>query len=125
MTMTTRWNVQIGEIREEISGDLLKALGYREPYSNDETHTARYDNYFTGLSFPVPLASAFASGLHGDDAALQAIRMMDERRAANEIETSRQKVAEINLQAAQERRAAEGIALARERERTGARRELA
>jgi hypothetical protein len=116
MTMTMKWNVQIGPIREEISADLLRSLGYSAPYNNDETNTARYDNTFTRSTFPALLAAAFATGLHGDAAALEAIRITDERRAAQDLETARQKVAEVELKAAQERRAAEEIALTRERE---------
>ena len=107
----TKWNVQIGSIREEISADLLGLLGFDCPYSNDETNTARsgsFARYGDRL-----LSEAYAAGLRGDDAALEAIQLMESRRAAQAIETARQKVAEIELKAATERRAAEGIAFAR------------
>jgi hypothetical protein len=108
--MTTKWNVQIGSIREEISADLLGLLGFECPYSDDETNTAR--SPFTRYSDRL-LTEAYAIGLRGDEAALEAIRLMESRRAAQAIETARQKVAEIELRAASERRAAEGIAFAR------------
>jgi hypothetical protein len=121
MMMTKRWNVNVGEIRDEISGDLLVALGYEGPYSNDETNTARYNNNFSRSAFPHTLASAYAKGLRGDAAALEAIRVMEDNRAANALETARQKVAELEVKAAENRRSAEGIALAREREARRAR----
>lgn len=111
-----RWNVQVGEIREEMSADLLLALGYQGPYGNDETNTARYDNVWTRNPFPPVLAEAFTRGLRGDEAGMLAVALMEERRSAQSLETARQKVAETELKAAEERSKAEAIALRRDRE---------
>lgn len=111
---TTKWTVAIGQIRDEISSDLLQALGYEAPYSNDLTCTARWTQY-TVARFSVCLANAYAQGLRGDEAALYALTIQDGRRAAQALETARQKVAEIAAGAAADQRAAAGIGLAGER----------
>jgi hypothetical protein len=115
-TMTTqKWNVTIGELTESISADLLKILGYSAPYSNDETNTARYDNPFVRGSIAPALVEALATGLHGDAAAMHAIALQQQRRAQQDLETARQKVAELEAKAAEDHRAAEGMALARQK----------
>ena len=111
--MMKTWNIEIGNKREAISGDLLAALGYSAPAGNDETNTAKFDIPWSRFSFPLELAEAYAKGLSGNAAAIEAIRLREERRAANVQGTAQQKIAEINLKAAEEHRAAEGIAFAR------------
>src|SRR4051794_26837639 len=116
MTKTKTWTVAIGSIRDEISSDLLLALGFHAPYTNDQTNTALWERSF-GNNTPIcmPLAEAFAVGMRGDAAALEAIRIQRQGTAEQSLETARQKVAEIELAAAKERRIAEGIAFARQR----------
>lgn len=114
MTMTTKWAVRIGDRLERISSDLLSALGYGAPYVGEDI--ARFDLHSTGMSFCPALAEALASGLCGDAAAMAAISLHEQRRAAQSIETARQKVAEIEAKAAADRLAAEALALTRERE---------
>jgi len=112
--MTTKWNVTIGNLQETISSDLLLQLGFQPPYLNDESLQARDDSYrFASVA---TIIEAVAHGLHGDEAATFAIRLMIERRNAQSLETARQKVAELALAAAKEQRAAETMALARQRE---------
>jgi hypothetical protein len=117
MMMTKKWNVNIGQRREEISSDLLLMLGFLPPYADDETNTAR-DNESPWLTCrtSVKIAEAVAAGFSGDEAALYAIRMERERVAAQSLETARQKVAELEARAAADHRAAEVTALARVKE---------
>lgn len=109
-----KWNVQLGDIRVAISSDLLVMLGFSSPYSNDETHTARDEGYYTPSIRAI--TEAYASGLEGDAAAIRAIQLRAERSAAQSLETARQKIAELEAKAAADHRAAEGMALALFRE---------
>jgi len=118
MTTMTKWFVEVGDRREEISADLLEMLGFERPviYVGDKgeelTRAARSQKPTFGGPTPAQkLAEAYATGLSGDEAALYAIRIQAERRAAQDLETARQKVAEIEARAAADRRAAEAIAL--------------
>ncbi len=111
--MTTKWNVQLGDVRMAVSKDLLLLLGFESPYSNDETLTARDTQYY--MAATRGMAEAVATGLEGDTAAMRAIQLKQERSAAQSLETARQKVAELEAKAAADHRAAEGMALARQR----------
>jgi hypothetical protein len=115
----TKWNVTIGEQTEAYSADLLKMLGFDGPYKNDETNMARDEDGrgYEGNVGRTRLAEAIACGTRGDRAALLAIRMMRERSASQSLETARQKVAELEAEAAADNRAAAGMSLALERER--------
>lgn len=117
--MTMKWNVRIGDICDEVSADLLRELGYVDPHTTDSSRTARYQSGFASVTMSRELASAYATGLRCDAAALEAIRMLDKRRAANALLTARQKVLEARLKVEQERRAVESIALSRVRAAKG------
>ncbi len=112
--MTTTWNVSIGQKTEAISKDLLLLLNFSPPYRNDPNNMANLDQHTSRAPLAL-LAEAYSHGLSEDAAALYAIRLRNERQAAQSEQTARQKVAQIELQAAEEHRTAEGIALARAR----------
>jgi hypothetical protein len=103
----TKWNVVIGERTESASGDLLSMIGFSQPYSNDAENKARDDSY-NGYAFRL-FAEAVACGHAGDQAAMYAIRTMQERTAAQSLETARQKVAELSRAEAADRAKAAGI----------------
>lgn len=107
--MTTKWNVTVGDTTEEISSDLCIQLGLSAPYSNDPAMQAR-DERHDKPSFRM-IAEQQAAGYHEDRAARFAIRLMVERKTAQTLETARQKVAELELAAAKERKAAATLEL--------------
>jgi len=99
-----KWKVKVGSIQEEISADLLLALGYEEPYGNDKTRTARMSSSLHPHGFSLELAEAYAAGLKGDKAALEAIRIRQTRNADLRLENLRKATAEMQLRVEQESR---------------------
>lgn len=116
MMMKEKWNVELGDVVLSISPELAAQLGYAAPDRNDGTRTATYGTAWSTSRVCEVLIEAVRRGLRDDHAALEAISLQSKRRDANNLETARQKVAEIELATAKERLAAERLALTRQRE---------
>lgn len=101
MMTAKKWTVVNGDIRDEISADLLSLLGFSQPYSNDESNTCRWDKPW-GDDPGHLMAEAYSAGLRGDEAARYAIALRNKRREGQLLQTSRQKAAEVERDTARE-----------------------
>lgn len=112
------WNVTIAGQLAPFDARLLALIGFVAPYINDHTNEARVESEYSQKSLAT-LMEAHAYGLTGDAAAMMAIRLQNERNAAQRLETARQKVAEIEAQVAADNKVAAMIASAMHKRVTG------
>jgi hypothetical protein len=109
-----KWTVKIGERVEEISSDLLLALGFEDAEFNGER--AYYSAGGARYSVPPELLEALALDLHGDNAAIFAAAQQSLRQADLSLEGIRAETARLQKETAVLDLEAQRVALQRSRE---------